>query len=181
MIELALSEFIEHHRLPKKRDLRDLVGKVSIAPDYDYKKMRIGEWTMSRYLVDTSVWIDFFSQRTTLAVDRLYQLLDTPDDYGITEFIYQEILQGALYEQDFQALGDYLVSQVFFHPKYAVETYRQAAYLYFSCLRKGITIRSTIDCLIAQIAIEHDLVLLHSDKDFIRIAECVPALKLHPV
>lgn len=136
---------------------------------------------MSRYLVDTSVWIDFFSQRTTLAVDRLYQLLDTPDDYGITEFIYQEILQGALYEQDFQALGDYLVSQVFFHPKYAVETYRQAAYLYFSCLRKGITIRSTIDCLIAQIAIEHDLVLLHSDKDFIRIAECVPALKLHPV
>lgn len=43
LIELALSEFIEHHRLPKKRDLRDLVGKVSIAPDYDYKKMRIGE------------------------------------------------------------------------------------------------------------------------------------------
>ena len=43
LIELALIEFIKHHQLPKKRDLRDLVGKVSIDPDYDYKKMRIGE------------------------------------------------------------------------------------------------------------------------------------------
>ena len=44
VIELALSEFIHHHRqFPKKHDIRDLVGKVSIDPDYDYKKMRIGE------------------------------------------------------------------------------------------------------------------------------------------
>ncbi len=43
VIELALHEFIHHHQLPKKHDIRDLVGKVSIAPDYDYKKMRIGE------------------------------------------------------------------------------------------------------------------------------------------
>ena len=135
---------------------------------------------MSRYLVDTSVWIDFFRQRKTPAVEKLYQLLDNPDNYGITDFIYQEILQGALHEQDFQSLGDYLISQAFFYPKYAAETYRQAAYLYFSCRRRGITIRSTIDCLIAQTAIEHDLILLHSDKDFVRIAEVVSALKLYP-
>ena len=135
---------------------------------------------MSGYLVDTSVWIDFFRQRKTPAVEKLYQLLANPDHYGITECIYQEILQGALHEQDFQSLADYLSSQTFFYPKYAAESYRQAAYLYFSCRRKGITIRSTIDCLIAQTAIDNDLILLHSDKDFERIAAVVPNLKLYP-
>ena len=43
LIELALSEFIQHRQQPKKRDLRDLVGKVRIDPEYDYKKLRIGE------------------------------------------------------------------------------------------------------------------------------------------
>lgn len=43
LIELALREFIDHHQRPKKRDIRELVGKVSIDPDYDYKKMRTGE------------------------------------------------------------------------------------------------------------------------------------------
>ena len=134
---------------------------------------------MSRYLVDTSVWIDFFRQRKTPAVEKLYQLFANPDHYGINECIYQEILQGALHEQDFQTLSDYLTSQTFFYPKYAAESYRQAAYLYFSCRRKGITIRSTIDCLIAQTAIDNDLILLHSDKDFERIATVATTLKLY--
>ena len=42
---------------------------------------------MSRYLVDTSVWIDFFKQRKTPAVEQLYRVLDHPDNFGITEFI----------------------------------------------------------------------------------------------
>lgn len=43
LIEMALTEFIQHHQHTKKYDVRDLVGKVSIDPDYDYKKMRTGE------------------------------------------------------------------------------------------------------------------------------------------
>lgn len=43
LIELALSEFIQRHQPTKQRDVRDIVGKVSIDPDYDYKKMRTGE------------------------------------------------------------------------------------------------------------------------------------------
>ena len=39
---------------------------------------------MSHYLVDTSVWIDFFRQRKTPAVEKLYQLLANPDHYGIS-------------------------------------------------------------------------------------------------
>lgn len=43
VIEMALSEFIKNHAPTIKHDVRDLVGKVSIDPDYDYKKLRIGE------------------------------------------------------------------------------------------------------------------------------------------
>ena len=43
LIEIALSEFIKNHQQAQKRDVRDLVGKVSIDPDYDYKKMRTDE------------------------------------------------------------------------------------------------------------------------------------------
>ncbi len=133
---------------------------------------------MSNYLVDTSVWIDFFRQHQTVAVDEFYRILDNSQNYGITELIYQEIVQGALNQEDFDNLSDYLISQTFFYPKHQSETYRQSAHIYFMGRRQGITIRSSIDCLIAQIAIEHDLVLLHSDKDFERIAEITPALKL---
>lgn len=134
---------------------------------------------MNCYLVDTSVWIDFFRQRKTPGVDELYRVLDCAQHYGITELIYQEVIQGALNEKDFTSLADYLVTQTFFYPKYHPETYTQAAQIYFACRRKGITIRSTIDCLIAQMAIEHDLILLHSDIDFEYIAEVFPELKLY--
>jgi hypothetical protein len=43
LIEMALTEFIKNHQAVKKRDIRELVGKVEIAPDYDYKKLRVGE------------------------------------------------------------------------------------------------------------------------------------------
>ena len=135
---------------------------------------------MRGFLVDTSVWIDFFRQRKTPAVEKLYQLLPDPDVLGMTELIYQEVLQGALHEQNFKALEDYLSELRFFYPKQAVVSNREAARLYFTCRRKGITIRSTVDCLIAQIAIEHDLILFHDDKDFIHMATVVPKLKLYP-
>jgi hypothetical protein len=43
LIEIALKEFIKNHQPQQKRDIRELVGKVEIDPDYDYKKLRIGE------------------------------------------------------------------------------------------------------------------------------------------
>lgn len=59
-----------------------------------------------------------------------------------------------------------------------VDSYSQAANIYFTCRRKGITVRSTVDCVIAQIAIEHELILLHNDKDFENIAKVFPDLNL---
>jgi predicted nucleic acid-binding protein len=131
------------------------------------------------YLVDTSVWIDFLKEKRTKAVDLFQQILASEITYGITGIIYQEILQGASTEKDFNKLESYFSTQRFFEPKDSLSTYQNAAQLYFNCRRKGITLRSSIDCLIAQIAIENKVTLLHNDKDFVNIKR-IAALSIAP-
>ena len=99
--------------------------------------------------------------------------------YGITGVIYQEMLQGAASEKDFELLKTCLSSQRFFHPKDNVIAYEAAAHLYFRCRKQGITLRSTIDCLISQICMEHDLILVHHDADFKHIQTVIPELLLY--
>ena len=124
-------------------------------------------------LVDTSVLIDLFKDRENEVTHRCRSLLQQQVPFGITSVIYQEILQGAKTEKEYAMLKEYLSSQRFFHPKDLVESYAQAARIYFACRKKGITVRSTIDCLIAQIALEHDLFLIHNDSDFIAMAPVI--------
>lgn len=83
--------------------------------------------------------------------------------------------------QEYKILSHYFGTQIFFHPNDRVASYQAAAQIFFDCRRRGITIRSTIDCLITQIAIEQDLVLLHNDKDFEKMAGVVKKLNLMPV
>lgn len=124
-------------------------------------------------LVDTSVLIDFFKGFSNPPVNRLHELLGEGIPFAITSVIYQEVLQGAKSEKEFALLQEYLSSQRFIYPQDAVRTYEEAARIYFSCRKQGVTIRSTIDCLIAQMTLEQDLTLLHNDKDFDAIASIV--------
>ncbi|WP_457576232.1 type II toxin-antitoxin system VapC family toxin [Desulfomarina sp.] len=124
-------------------------------------------------LVDTSVLIDFFKGNTNRPTNRLREIIRQQIPFGITSVIYQEILQGAASLTEYELLEEYLGSQRFFHPLDPVESYAQAAHIFFTCRQKGITIRSTIDCLIARIAIEHDLFLLHNDRDFTLMAPVI--------
>ena len=130
------------------------------------------------YLVDTSAWVDYLGERTTKAAGLLAEVLDRGVPFGITASIYQELLQGAASEKDFERLAEYLGTQLFHHPEDPIDSYRQAALLYYRCRRAGVTIRSTIDCLIARQAIEGDLFLLHNDRDFTNMARVIPELKL---
>jgi len=130
------------------------------------------------WLVDTSVWIDFLRGRETQLVSQLQQLLAPDNATAITPVIYQEILQGTDSEENFKRYEEYFGSQLFVHPRHPVQSYAKAAWLYFHCRKNGITLRSTIDCLIAQIAIEHNLFLLHDDRDFTQIASVEPRLRL---
>lgn len=117
-------------------------------------------------LVDTSVLIDLFKGTSNGPANRMREVLGHQIPFGITSVIYQEVLQGAKSDKEYNLLRDYLSSQRFFHPQDAIKTYEDAARIYYSCRKKGVTIRSTMDCLVAQIALEQDLALLHNDRDF---------------
>lgn len=131
-------------------------------------------------LVDTSVLIDFFKGTRNDQVTALKECITRQMPFGISSVIYQEVLQGAKNKKEFELLQTYLGCQHFFNPLDPVRSYEDAARIFFTCRRKGITIRSTIDCLIAQTAIEQGLYLLHNDMDFDRIAS-LTELKIYPV
>lgn len=120
-------------------------------------------------LVDTSVLVDFFRAKSTPATLQLESIIDT--QLCITPIIFQELLQGARNDSEFSLLRDFLGTQLFCYPTDAVATFERAAGIYFTSRRQGVTIRSSVDCLIAQIAIDNNLPLLHDDYDFVAIAK----------
>jgi predicted nucleic acid-binding protein len=125
-------------------------------------------------LVDTSVLIDFFKGVKTEGSRKFETVLQRGIPFGINSFILQEVLQGAASEKEFSLLKKYLSTQRFYDLKDPIDSFINAARLYMACRKKGVTIRSTIDCLIAETALEHGLLLLHSDNDFNAIARVIP-------
>jgi predicted nucleic acid-binding protein len=125
-------------------------------------------------LVDTSVLIDFFRGRKNETAQKFEWVLQKGIPFGINSLIFQEVLQGAASEKEYSVLDSYLRSQRFYHLKEPVESYAKAARIYMDCRKKGIAVRSTIDCLIAETALEHDLSLLHNDADFTAMAAIIP-------
>lgn len=125
-------------------------------------------------LVDTSVLICYLKNIDNKGARLFNDILERELPFGINNYVYQELLQGCRSEKDFRLLKKYLDGQTFYDFNYGRESYANAAGMYFKLRKKGITIRSTIDCLIAQMAIENNLYLLHDDADFIRIAGVFP-------
>jgi len=128
-------------------------------------------------LVETSVLIGFLEGRDSPAVRRFLEVLERDLPFGLSPLTVLEVLQGAATERDFVKLRDYLGSQVIYGPEGGLESYASAAKIFFDLRRRGLTVGSSVDCLIAQTAIEHNLHLLHDDADFGRIAK-VSALKI---
>ena len=126
-------------------------------------------------LVDTSVWVDFLRGEKSVPGKVLHHLIENEEDISITEIILTEILQGIKEDKDFQATKDYLLNFSVFLPQ-GIETYLKAARIYRECRKRGKTVRKTVDCLIAAICMENDLILLHNDSDFDHIEACT-ALK----
>lgn len=131
-------------------------------------------------LVDSSVWIDFLAGRTTKAVKYFREQLEARATFALTELIYLEVLQGVREPDTARKVSTYLRGQLLLAPRRGLQTYDAAADLYRRCRIAGVTVRSTIDCLIAQIAVEYGAVLLHSDRDYEHIARVEPKLKMAP-
>ncbi len=122
-------------------------------------------------LIDTSVLVALFRDRSGTVASALQELLED-HDYALTRFTQMELLQGARNEKDWLKLSDYLADQDYFEASEG--TWAAAARLYFDLRRKGLTVRSVIDCCIAEIAMSHDATLLHNDRDFATIAKLRP-------
>lgn len=129
-------------------------------------------------LVDTSVWIDFLRGSPTAEVTMLESFLEGEEIVGTAPIILQEVLQGAETAERFERWRREFSGLMCYLPRDPIDTHVDAARLFASCRRAGKTPRSGNDCLIARIAIEHDLLLLEDDRDFEAIAKVDKALRL---
>ena len=127
-------------------------------------------------LVDTSVWIEVFKDKTGNVV-KVFRKTIGSQTYVISRFNQLELLQGARDLKEWELLSDYLSTQYYLEA--SRDTWPEAARIYFELRRKGITINSPVDCCIAQIAIENTALLLHRDKDYERIARIRPLAQKH--
>ena len=128
-------------------------------------------------LVDTSVLVDVLKGVQNEKSALFKRIVERNLSYGISEYTYLELLQGARNHKEYNNLNEYLLDMTIYMLPKTVEIYEQAASMYFNLRRQGVTPRSTIDVLIALTAIEHGLMLLHNDKDFDAMGNKVAKLK----
>jgi predicted nucleic acid-binding protein len=127
-------------------------------------------------LVDTSVWIEVFRKRRPLRLE---------DHAAIEEVVtclpvLQEVLQGFREEDAFQVAREAMLALPIVESPLRLDVFEEAAQLYRSARRAGLTVRSGIDCLIGVCALRHGLTLLHHDRDFDQLAN-ISSLKARNV
>ena len=125
-------------------------------------------------IVDTSVWIDYLEGREHWTVDRLVELIEDRETLAFSDLILLEIIQGIREEKDRELIERKFDPLVCFEVKRS--TIRLAAGIHQGMHRKGIQIRSIIDCLISALSIETGAKILHKDRDFEFIASQYPVI-----
>ena len=102
-------------------------------------------------LVDTSVWIEIFRDKTGNIV-KVFQTVIGAETYVISRFNQLELLQGARDQKEWELLENYLSAQYYLEA--SQNSWPEAAGIYFELRRKGVTLNSPVDCCIAQITLE---------------------------
>lgn len=128
-------------------------------------------------LVDTSVWIEFFRNTGAPSTAVLQESAETGSVFRTCGPVTMEVLAGARDDDDLATMTSILDRGLGIQVQ--PEHFDNAAALYRSCQAEGITVRSIIDCLIAALAIDEDIEILHHDRDFDAIASVSP-LRVHP-
>ena len=124
-------------------------------------------------VVDPSVWIDVLNDTPAPQAQRCMQLIESGEPIALTDVILTEVLQGlrsdreaALVERHLRAFPILRLEEL--------DDFVLAAKLYRAARRAGVTIRKTLDCLIAAPCVRTGAPLLHADGDFDRLATCTP-------
>ena len=116
-------------------------------------------------LVDSSVWIDYFRGVTSPETDKLDALLGT-EALLTGDLIVAEVLQGFSAESEFNTARQLMTTRLSVVSLVGPDNAVQAARNYRALRAQGVTIRKTIDTLIATYCIENGVSLLFSDRDF---------------
>lgn len=119
------------------------------------------------FLVDTTIWVDYFRGKDTSEVKYLTNALETDQDICICGPVLTEILQGISDDDQYAKTKKFLDFLIFL--PLSEQNYLLSAEIYRHARAKGKSIRKTIDCFIASCAITHKIPLLHNDEDFLVI------------
>jgi predicted nucleic acid-binding protein len=118
-------------------------------------------------LVDTSVWIEVLRARRPLDLEAVLDF----DEVATCLPVIQEVLQGFRDEAAYRRAREAMLSLPVLESPLGEEVFSQAIELYRRARRGGVTVRSSIDCLIAACAIRHDIEVLHRDRDFAALSQ----------
>ena len=117
-----------------------------------------------RVLVDSSAWVDFFNGYPSAEAEALAWLIREEADILSCGVVAAEVLQGIRRSKSLTKIERHFREMEWLTPR-EPETYLEAADLYRHLRSRGVTIRSTIDCIIAKLAEENDTLLLSKDRD----------------
>jgi predicted nucleic acid-binding protein len=124
-------------------------------------------------VVDTSVWIDVLNGVDTPRALQAVALLEGGEPVALTDVVMTEVLQGLRSTREARLVERHLRAFPVLRLQ-ELEDFVLAAELYRTARSKGMTIRSTIDCLIAATCVRTGAPILHADADFDRLASCTP-------
>jgi predicted nucleic acid-binding protein len=124
-------------------------------------------------VVDTSVWIDVLNGRDSSQALRCVELIEGGEPIALTDIVFTEILQGFRSDREARLVEGHLKAFPMLRLD-GLDDFALAAQLYRRARRAGVTIRKTLDCLIAAPCVRTGAPILHADADFERLAECTP-------
>ncbi len=128
-------------------------------------------------VVDTSVWIDVLAGRRTKQARRCVELIERGDPVALTDVVFTEILQGLSSDGDVELVERHLRAFPILRLE-GLDDFALAASLYRDARKQGVTIRNTLDCLIAAPCVRTGAPLLHADADFDRLASACSSLRI---
>jgi len=127
-------------------------------------------------LVDTSIWIAVFRKKAAFRIEDAVEF----DEIATCLPVIQEVLQGFREERAYQIARDAMTALPIVESPLEESLFIEAAELYRAARRLGLTIRSSVDCLVAACALRNNLPVLHMDRDF-EVLSRVSTLTTRPV
>lgn len=122
-------------------------------------------------VVDTSVWIDLLRGNEAPGATRAASLIADGAPVALTDVVLAEVLQGLASEREARRVERHLRAFPIVRLE-GLDDFVLAAELYRRARRAGVTVRKTLDCLIAAPCVRTGAPLLHADADFDRLASC---------